>query len=112
MGPVGMAIGAMVLAPLSDRYGRRSQLIVSLTLITIFIGLSAAAIDMTQLAVFRLLAGVGMGGMLPILTITVGEFAPVSRRPSAIGILSVGFPLGSAVGGAGAAVLPTECAIL
>lgn len=105
MGPVGMAIGAMVLAPLSDRYGRRSQLIVSLTLITIFIGLSAAAIDMTQLAVFRFLAGVGMGGMLPILTITVGEFAPVSRRPSAIGILSVGFPLGSAVGGAGAAVL-------
>ncbi|WP_179220471.1 MFS transporter [Rhodococcus sp. NCIMB 12038] len=105
MGPVGMAVGALVLAPLSDRYGRRSQLIVSLVTITAFIGLSGAATDVTQLAVFRLLTGIGMGGLLPILTITIGEFAPLRRRAAAISFVSVGFPLGSAAGGAGAALL-------
>ncbi len=108
MGPVGMIFGAIVLAPLSDRFGRRSQLILSLSIIAVFLGLSALATDMTQLSAFRLLAGVGMGGMLPILTITVGEFAPVRRRAAAIGILSVGLPLGSAVGGAGAALLMSD----
>ncbi|MGF0258126.1 MFS transporter [Rhodococcus qingshengii] len=105
MGPIGMAIGAMGLAPMSDRFGRRLLMIVSLALITVFTGFSAIAGDIFQLSAFRMLAGIGIGGMLPLLTITVSEFAPTHRRTAAIGVLSIGLPLGSAIGGAGAAVL-------
>ncbi|KLL95728.1 hypothetical protein NJ76_23225 [Rhodococcus sp. IITR03] len=73
--------------------------------IAVFLGFSAAASDMTQLSVFRLLAGIGMGSMLPVLTITVGEFAPTRRRSAAISVLSTGLALGGVIGGAGAAAL-------
>ncbi|WP_337110304.1 MFS transporter [Prescottella equi] len=46
--------------------------------------------------------------MLPILTITTGEFAPTHRRAAAIGLMGAGLPLGSAVGGAGAALLMSK----
>lgn len=108
MGPVGMIFGAMVLAPLSDRFGRRPMLITSLAVVAVFTGLSAVCGNMEQLMVTRLLAGIGMGGMLPILTITTGEFAPTHRRAAAIGLMGAGLPLGSAVGGAGAALLMSK----
>lgn len=105
VGPIGMAIGSLALAPLSNRFGRRPLLIASLSLVALGLILSALATDVTQLAAYRLLVGIGMGGVLPTVTITVTEFAPTSRRPAVIGIASVGLPLGSALGGALAAVL-------
>ncbi len=59
MGPVGMIFGAMVLAPLSDRFGRRPMLITSLAVVAVFTGLSAVCGNMEQLMVTRLLAGIG-----------------------------------------------------
>lgn len=105
IGPVGMAIGALLLAPLSDRFGRRPLLLLSLVVIAVFLLASAAASGPTDLAIYRLLAGIGMGSILPVLPIVVGEYSPARRRSAALGVLSIGLPLGSTVGGAAAGAL-------
>ena len=59
---LGMGSGQLVFGPLSDRFGRRRILLVSLLLYTLF-GLACAVPgDFTQLVVFRALQGVTAAG--------------------------------------------------
>ncbi|AGT95160.1 MFS transporter [Rhodococcus sp. WS1] len=104
-GLIGMAVGSIALGPVGDRYGRRPLLIGSLVVITVGLLLSAASGDVTQLALARLLAGVGMGGIIPSSPIIVGEYAPARKRSTLIALFAIGIPLGGVLGGAGAAVL-------
>lgn len=105
MGPAGMAIGATILGALADRIGRRSVLLASLAIMTIFMLLSGFAQNLFQLSLFRLFASIGMGGIVPVMAVLAGEFAPARKRAAAVGLLTVGIPLGGMVGGAGAAIL-------
>jgi len=100
MGPAGMILGAVGLAPLADRYGRRKLLLLSVTLVAAGMLASALAPNVEALLATRFLAGIGMGAVIPILALVVGEFFPVHRRATAIGISTIGNPAGAAVGGA------------
>ncbi|NMM88369.1 hypothetical protein B2J88_29140 [Rhodococcus sp. SRB_17] len=104
-GLVGMAVGSIALGPVGDRYGRRPLLVASLLIITLGMALSAVAGDVTQLALLRLLTGLGMGGIIPSLPVIVGEYAPARKRPTLIALFAIGIPLGGLLGGAVAAVL-------
>lgn len=104
-GLVGMAVGSIALGPVGDRYGRRPLLVGSLLVITLGMALSAVAGDVTQLALLRLLTGLGMGGIIPSLPVIVAEYAPARKRPTFIALFAIGVPLGGLLGGAVAAVL-------
>ena len=104
-GLVGMAAGSLFLAPVADRLGRRPVLVWSAVLVTVGLALSALAGDYTQLALLRVVTGLGIGAMLPSLTVLVAEYAPPHRRTAVIGWLSVGYPIGGTVGGALAALV-------
>ena len=60
----GMAIGAMVLAPIADKLGRRAVVLGAIAILTIGSGLSAAAGSVPALAVSRVLTGIGIGLMV------------------------------------------------
>jgi MFS transporter, AAHS family, 4-hydroxybenzoate transporter len=102
--PFGLVIGALVAGPLSDRLGRKMVLIVSVFLF----GISAAtayASSPIEMALQRLLAGIGMGTAMPNTTTLLSEYAPQRRRSLMITIMFTGFNLGSAatqLGNAGA----------
>jgi len=63
-GLLGMAIGAMFLAPFADKIGRYSLVLLSVVLMGSTIYLTSFAQNTAQLIVFRLLSGLGIGAML------------------------------------------------
>lgn len=97
--PIGMALGSLFLAPLSDLFGRRRMTLWSLTAVTAGMLASAAAADSTQLIVLRFFTGLGIGAMLASLTVVVSEYSSQRRRTLALSILQAGFPTGALVWG-------------
>ena len=76
----GMLVGAASAGFLSDRFGRKGVFQITLLAYSILTGISALAWSALSLAVIRFLAGIGMGGELPVASTLVSEFAPARRR--------------------------------
>ena len=104
-GLVGMAIGAVLLGRLADIFGRRTLLLVCLSIITLGMFFSAYTHSVYQLASMRMLTGIGIGGALATLNILTAEYSSARRRGLNISILQSGYPIGGIAGGAIAAVL-------
>lgn len=98
-GLVGMAIGAMFIAPAADVIGRRKLILFCLTGISLGMLASALSQNVLQLGALRFFTGIGIGGMLASLNVLVAEYTPAKRRSLAIAILQSGYPLGGIVGG-------------
>lgn len=96
-GFVGMLFGAIILGLIADYIGRKKALIVGLGVFSIFIGCGVLSTSFVQLATFRFLAGLGMGGVLPIAITLISEFAPIHLRARTIAIVTGGFTLGFAL---------------
>src|SRR5688572_29230422 len=104
---IGMALGGFTLGACGDRWGRRPALILSVLTFGLATLLTATASDVTALAVWRFVTGVGLGGALPNATALMAEFAPPRVRSQAITAAIVGIPIGGMVGATIAAeILP------
>jgi len=77
---VGMLVGALVLGVLADRIGRRALMQINILLFAVFTGLSALAQDYNQLCIARFLAGLGLGGLIPVDTAFLSEYVPSKWR--------------------------------
>ncbi|MBT2539025.1 MFS transporter [Arthrobacter sp. ISL-69] len=98
-GLVGMAAGSLFLTPFSDRIGRRRLTLVALTIASVGMILSVFAADVVQLMAFRVLAGLGIGGMIANNNVFVSEYSSEKRRGTIFGIYTMGFPIGATLGG-------------
>lgn len=98
-GLFGMAAGSILLAPLADRYGRRKTILVALAID--FFGLVASALAPTAevLLIARAVTGLGVGAMAASLVVLVQEYSSDARRNLIMGFYSIGFPVGSLMGG-------------
>lgn len=103
--PVGLAIGALMIGPLSDRYGRKRLLMVAVGWFGLFSVLAAQANDVVSLSALRFLTGLGLGAAMPNTTTLLSEYVPEARRSTLLAIMFTGFNLGSALVGFGAAAL-------
>jgi AAHS family 4-hydroxybenzoate transporter-like MFS transporter len=99
----GMALGALVVGEIGDRFGRRSAIIMSLAIIAVGTLFVSRANDLHDLALWRCLAGIGLGGVLPNATSLIVEFANRKTRNLAVAITVVGVPVGGLIGAAFAA---------
>lgn len=107
-GLVGMAVGSLVIGPLADRHGRRPLLIVSLIVNGVGMGLSSTVTSHWELGIYRVLTGVGVGGILACTAVIASEYANTQRRGIAISIFTAGYGVGATLGGMGAAqLIPT-----
>jgi AAHS family 4-hydroxybenzoate transporter-like MFS transporter len=102
---VGLMAGLLVIAPISDRIGRRYSIIVSVFLFSFCTLLTAYAQGVTDLMIYRFLAGIGLGGAMPNALALTGEYCPKRLRATLVIIMFCGFSLGSILGGLIAAVL-------
>jgi len=107
-GVLGMTLGAMFLAPLTDSIGRRVMIIAAVLLMGLSMVLSAKATQIHELVVLRVMTGLGTGAMLASLTTLISEFFPSRHRNVAIGITLAGYPIGATLGGLLAARLIPE----
>ncbi len=95
--PFGLVLGALVAGPSSDRFGRKPVLVVSVLVMGSLTIATAHASSPTEMALLRLLAGMGMGAAMPNASTLLPEYAPRRRRPLMIAVMFTGFNLGSAL---------------
>ncbi|WP_128102686.1 MFS transporter [Paenibacillus sp. DCT19] len=84
---IGMALGALLAGALADRFGRKAILMWTLLIFTIASGLSALATGFAVLCALRLVAGIGLGGELPVASTLVSESMPTAERGRAVVLL-------------------------
>lgn len=84
---IGMAVGAALAGAMADRYGRKVILLATLIIFSVATGLSALAASFAILCVLRFIAGVGLGGELPVASTLVSESVPIKERGRIIVIL-------------------------
>ncbi|MGI9344104.1 MAG: MFS transporter [Gammaproteobacteria bacterium] len=98
-GLAGMVLGALIIGPLADRFGRRNLILICLFVISIGMLSSALAQNLAQLVPLRVLTGLGVGGMLASLNTIVAEYSSDRRRQLAISFLQSGYPVGGIIAG-------------
>lgn len=104
-GLVGMALGSLLLAPLADIVGRRPLVMFGLVLMALGMSLSATAHSLALLSTSRVVTGLGIGVMVAVINPMAAEFANARRRPLALSLMAMGYPLGGLIGGLLASVL-------
>ncbi|KAK9468390.1 major facilitator superfamily domain-containing protein [Lipomyces arxii] len=88
------AVVPLFVAPLSEIFGRRHTLRTCVFVLLIFNIACGLAKNLTQMLVFRFLAGAGGGGPLAIGAGVVADMWDGSERTTAIGLFSIGPTLG------------------
>jgi len=101
---IGMAAGSILLGGMADRFGRRRTIMGCLIVMATGMLLAPSSTDITQLSMWRLLTGLGIGGMLAALNATVAEFANARYRNLVLPLMVIGYPLGAFFGGMVASV--------
>ncbi|MER5436501.1 aromatic acid/H+ symport family MFS transporter [Streptomyces sp. NPDC002588] len=97
IGLVGMLVGATTFGTLTDTLGRRRMLIACLCWFSVMTALCATATSPQVFGLFRFLAGLGLGGVLPIASALVGEYSHPKTRNLVFAILFSGFPIGGII---------------
>ncbi|WP_181898394.1 MFS transporter [Alteromonas aestuariivivens] len=107
---VGMTLGAMLLAPLADAYGRRRLILfatVNTALSLLLTGLIPESV--TLLIVVRFLSGIGIGVIFANTAAIGSEFAPQRLRSAAVTFIIMGYPFGAMLAGPLAnAIIPVQ----
>jgi AAHS family benzoate transporter-like MFS transporter len=93
----GMFIGSIVAGTVADRIGKKRLLLASVGLFSILTAACAFATDPLVFAALRFLAGLGLGGVVPIAGAITAEFTPVRYRNFAYAVMFAGLPTGAII---------------
>jgi MFS family permease len=85
---------SLIWGPLADKFGRTRVLAATIFVYAIFTGAAALSQTVWQLGLFRLLAGVGIGGEWALAGTYVAEAWPEDRRKMGAGYLQTGYYAG------------------
>lgn len=102
---IGMGFGSILLGGAADRFGRRPTMLGCLCVMVIGMALATTAQSPSTLAIWRLLTGLGIGGMLAAINAVTAELSSAKGRSLAMSLMVIGYPLGAVIGGTIAAVL-------
>jgi len=96
---IGMAVGSVFLGGLADRIGRRPTLLGCLVTMAFGMFMATTAGSPVQLSIWRVVTGLGIGGMLSCTNAVVAEFSNKKWRSLCISVMVIGYPLGGGIGG-------------
>jgi MFS transporter, AAHS family, benzoate transport protein len=95
VGLLGVMVGALAVGPVADVIGRRRTMIATVTGFSVLTLACAFAPNPEVLGVLRFLAGLGLGGVLPVALALVAEYAPSGRGSSSTTIMMTGYHVGA-----------------
>ncbi len=120
---IGMALGSIFLGSLADRIGRRPTVLGCLVVMATGMFMATTSngilgslvmpviapiaqffdytvdVRLADLSMWRIVTGLGIGGMLAAINAVVAEFSNTRRRDLSVAIMSIGYPVGAALGG-------------
>lgn len=104
-GQFGPLIGAIILGSLADRWGRKWMLFWSALIFGVFTFATAFITSVGELALYRFIAGIGLGGAVPNALAFGSEYAPSRRRSTVVASMYAGMPAGAMMGALAAVFL-------
>lgn len=118
---VGMALGSIFLGRIADSWGRRPMMLSCLVLMTVGMfmvttppGIMAQVIKsvtdslglledwpnaLVHISVWRIVTGLGIGGMLASVNAVVAEYSNAKNKHMNVALMSIGYPVGASLGG-------------
>ncbi|MEU9691925.1 MFS transporter [Amycolatopsis japonica] len=102
---IGMAVGAVVWGTIADRIGRKRAFSVTLLLFALFSVLGALAPNVETFLALRFLAGIGLGGCIPVDYAIVSEFSPRKHRGRVLSAMDGWWPIGTTLAAVTATLL-------
>ncbi|MGP0222074.1 MFS transporter [Paenarthrobacter sp. NCHU4564] len=92
---VGVGLGALFIAPLSDKFGRRKLLIACVAGFSLFTIAIAFAPNVAVFSVLRMLAGLGLGACLPAALAYMNDYAPAGSAGKSTTRTMTGYHVGA-----------------
>jgi MFS transporter, putative metabolite:H+ symporter len=77
---IGYIIGAFADSTIADKWGRKLSLGISVAVFSLGTVLAAVSTNVTELIVFRFIAGLGIGAEIAAVTTYIGELSPARLR--------------------------------
>lgn len=103
----GMMFGALSFGTLADRIGRKKGIAICFVLFSSATILNGFASSPTEFGIFRFLAGLGCGGLMPNAVALMNEYAPKRLRSTLVAVMFSGYSLGGMLAaGVGIYMLP------
>ncbi len=107
-GLVGMTVGAIFLAPLADRFGRKPLMVLAALLMGSCIYLTSYTTDINVLMIYRFISGLGIGTMMASTAAITAEYAPERTRDFWVSTVVAGYPVGAVLTGISSAKIIAE----
>ncbi|WP_342059365.1 MFS transporter [Aeromonas sp. OTU364] len=96
---IGLALGAIVSGPVSDRLGRKPIIVLSVIVFGVCCIATTQASNVNQLVFWRLCTGIGIGAAMSNALTIISEFAPERYKSLMVNAVFCGFPFGAALSG-------------
>jgi benzoate transport len=96
---VGMSIGSFILGGMADIVGRRATILGCLVIMATGMAGASTSGSVEALSLWRVLTGLGIGGMLAATNAAVAEVSNLRRRNLAVVLMAGGYPIGAIIGG-------------
>jgi MFS family permease len=105
---LGAVCGALIFGWLTDRLGRRMLFFITLTVYMMFAAATAFSWNIASFAMFRFLAGAGIGGEYAAINSTIQELIPARYRGRTDLAINGSFWIGAAIGSISSVVVLDE----
>jgi benzoate transport len=96
---IGMAIGSVFIGGVADKIGRRPTMLGCLVVMAVGMVGATTTTSIVSLSVWRIVTGLGIGGMLAAINAVAAEFSNARRRHLSVSLMSIGYPVGAVLGG-------------
>ncbi len=94
-----MGLGSVLLGGVADKIGRRPTILGCLIAMSVGMFGASLAVGVPTLLVWRLLTGLGIGGMLASINAAAAELSSQRWRSLAVSLMVIGYPVGGVIGG-------------